>query len=779
MIFDASFETEKEINMDFDESDQELDMDPLDERTDLFPVRSVDGVFADPTGNVDRSEMWNKVIAAQLEALMASGAFDGEDGFSPIVSAVPISGGVRIMITDAYGTNSIDLMHGKDGYTPQKGKDYSDGADGFSPVVGIEEIENGYRVTFTDAKGSRFINIMNGEDGDPGYTPQKGIDYKDGEDGYTPKKGVDYTDGKDGEDGFSPTVTINAIAGGTRVTITDKNGSKTFDVMNGAGSGDVTSAMLTAAISGHNMASDAHNDIRNLIPKTAADIGADETGTASNAVSVHNTNEDAHNDIRLLITGLAERVNTIANSDDVDLDQMKEVVAYIKANRSLIEGITTNKINYTDIINNLTTNVANKPLSAAQGVALKALIDAIVVPTKPSDIGAQPAGNYLTSFTETDPTVHSWAKAANKPSYSASEVGADPSGTASSAVSSHNADTSAHSDIRTALNKKANDYSLEIYNGTGGNPKPVRFLTVGYDTCNSENGVVIKIGMVSGHGNGSSYAFLEDVIVKVNYQGGVSVDNFKYYGADAGTYDGAARQYGDIFWVNDTTNKLVTFYVLMGQYARVNSTPYKRLTYSTGGTITQPTSNAVYSSGDKVWANNSEIALMSDIPSWARQESKPAYTASEVGARPNTWTPSAAEVGALPLAGGTLLGTLDFSKSDSWILPYLLAFKNASGTAAQYPYTGFYQWGDEWQVNARDANNVFVHNILAINLASKVANFSAVPTVNGAKIALLDNVTGIENRLSILENSVVSVYSGVDAPASTLGKDGDIYLVTE
>ena len=29
----------------------------------------------------------------------------------------------------------------------------------------------------------------------------------------------------------------------------------------------------------------------------------------------------------------------------------------------------------TDIVDNLTTNVSNKPLSAAQGVALKALID--------------------------------------------------------------------------------------------------------------------------------------------------------------------------------------------------------------------------------------------------------------------------------------------------------------------------------------------------------------------------------------------------------------------
>ena len=71
------------------------------------------------------------------------------------------------------------------------------------------------------------------------------------------------------------------------------------------------------------------------------------------------------------------------------------------------------------------------------------------IPTRPSDIGAQPAGNYIT--TETDPTVPAWAKAATKPTYTASEVGADAFGTASSAVSAHNTNTSAHSDIRARL----------------------------------------------------------------------------------------------------------------------------------------------------------------------------------------------------------------------------------------------------------------------------------------------------------------------------------------
>lgn len=37
------------------------------------------------------------------------------------------------------------------------------------------------------------------------------------------------------------------------------------------------------------------------------------------------------------------------------------------------------------------------------------------------------------------------------------------------------------------------------------------------------------------------------------------------------------------------------------------------------------------------------------VPSWAKQSTKPSYTASEVGARPNTWMPTAADVGARPI----------------------------------------------------------------------------------------------------------------------------------
>ena len=123
---------------------------------------------------------------------------------------------------------------------------------------------------------------------------------------------------------------------------------------------------------------------------TAQEVGADPSGTAAGLVSAHNTAEAAHNDIRLLISGLTQRLNALADSDDTTLDQLSEVVAYIKANRELIASITTDKVSVTDIVNDLVTNVTNKPLSAAQGVVLKALIDAITIPT------ALPNPNALT-----------------------------------------------------------------------------------------------------------------------------------------------------------------------------------------------------------------------------------------------------------------------------------------------------------------------------------------------------------------------------------------------
>lgn len=141
--------------------------------------------------------------------------------------------------------------------------------------------------------------------------------------------------------------------------------------------------------------------LKSEVPKSASDVGADTAGTAENKVSEHNISDTAHNDIRLLIQGLIERLNALANSDDETLDQMNEVVAYIKSNKSLIDAITTSKVSVSDIIDNLTTNLSNKVLSASMGVELKKLIDAIKVPVNLSELAGDTTHRTVTDAEKT------------------------------------------------------------------------------------------------------------------------------------------------------------------------------------------------------------------------------------------------------------------------------------------------------------------------------------------------------------------------------------------
>ncbi len=101
------------------------------------------------------------------------------------------------------------------------------------------------------------------------------------------------------------------------------------------------------------------------------------TAFAQTAVSNHNSSATAHTDIRDLITCLTNRLNALADSDDTTLDQLSEIVTYIKSNRTLIDNVTTNKINVSDIVDSLMSTATNKPLSAKQGKILKDLIDSL------------------------------------------------------------------------------------------------------------------------------------------------------------------------------------------------------------------------------------------------------------------------------------------------------------------------------------------------------------------------------------------------------------------
>ena len=98
---------------------------------------------------------------------------------------------------------------------------------------------------------------------------------------------------------------------------------------------------------------------------------------AKGTVATHNVAADAHNDIRLLLTEVSNELKAFLDIDDTTVDQVSEIVQLIRDNAASIEDILTTKVNVSDIVNNLTSNVANKPLSAAQGVALKGITDAL------------------------------------------------------------------------------------------------------------------------------------------------------------------------------------------------------------------------------------------------------------------------------------------------------------------------------------------------------------------------------------------------------------------
>lgn len=105
--------------------------------------------------------------------------------------------------------------------------------------------------------------------------------------------------------------------------------------------------------------------------------GMATTTVVNNKISSHNTSTTAHSDIRDLISALSTKVNNFLDVDDTTTDQLSEVLTLINNNKGTLESLTTSKVNVSDIVDNLTTSSTSKVLSAKQGVAIKALIDAL------------------------------------------------------------------------------------------------------------------------------------------------------------------------------------------------------------------------------------------------------------------------------------------------------------------------------------------------------------------------------------------------------------------
>jgi len=310
------------------------------------------------------------------------------------------------------------------------GRDGTDGSDGVGITSITQNLDGTLSINLDDGT-SYLTEPLKGADG---YTPIKGVDYfdgtngqdgRDGVDGYTPVKGVDYFDGEKGETGATGATgaTGNGIANAVlnadytlTLTFTDGTSYTTPSIRGEKGeqgdAGEVDTAMSGTSIL----------PVQNKTIKSYVDSGLSVKADAS---SVPTKVSDLTNDAGY-ITSEGNTTYTLTKS----------------GNTIMLTGSDGNNTSVTD------SNTTYSTMTQAQATAgtstsglrisPKVLHDTIqeALPTVPSALSDltndmtvsdfQNDAGYLTSYTETDPTVPSWAKASSKPTYTASEVGAVP-----------------------------------------------------------------------------------------------------------------------------------------------------------------------------------------------------------------------------------------------------------------------------------------------------------------------------------------------------------------
>ena len=384
----------------------------------------------------------------------------------------------------------------------------------------------------------------------------------------------------------------------------------------GQGGGDVSFGGATAiGTNGQQVDFDANNTTFSFY-----DVGAiEDLKTALNAVLAAKVGTDT------TVNGHALSSDVALTASDVNALPASTVIPTVSVTQK-----TSSGTNIADITINGTTTQLYAPSSGgglvtdvtvdgtsvvSGGVAsidLTGKADASDIPTKVSDL-TNDAG-YISSYTETDPTVPAWAKASTKPTYTASEVGALPDTTS---IPSKTSDLTNDSGFITGM--EILSYGSSTWNDfiTAYNAKKVVYCRASSNS-NPASGSQTRLAFMAYVNNASTPTEVE----------------FQYY-RSIGTH--SASQQGDQVFVykltsggtwtvttREATTKIVASTGLQQSYS--NGT----LTVSLGASIPSKTSDLTNDSGF--------ISSESDptVPSWAKASSKPTYTASEVGALPDT-----------------------------------------------------------------------------------------------------------------------------------------------
>ena len=272
-----------------------------------------------------------------------------------------------------------------------------------------------------------------------------------------------------GEDGYSPTVTVTSITGGNTVTITDANGNHAFNVMDGdpgvyIGSTQPTDPDTSVWIDTtggpdleiHNVpAGGTSGQVLAKASGTDYDLewvnqsGGGGSVTVDDALSGSSENPVQNKVIKAALDGKGTYSKPAGGIPDADIASAATWNAkgtYSKPSGGIPASDLASGVIPT-VPSAYTSNPAALGTASAGSATSYARGDHVHPKPTPADIGAgtysKPSGGIpasdlasavqtslgkadtaLQSYTETDPTVPSWAKASSKPSYTASEVGA-------------------------------------------------------------------------------------------------------------------------------------------------------------------------------------------------------------------------------------------------------------------------------------------------------------------------------------------------------------------
>ena len=316
----------------------------------------------------------------------ADGEFDGADGVGITSVSYNADGTVNITLTDGTTFTSEYSMKGAKGDAGETG-------------VGISNVLYGQdgTLTITMSDGTIYTSeySMKGPKGDQGNTGEPG---------------------EKGDPGFSPIANVSRSGNTVTISITDANGTTTADVLDGA-KGDKGATGDTGA-TGNGIVSITKTGTAGLIDTYTITYtnGATDTFRVKNGENGSGSVSDVWVDGISVLDGDTAKIDLSGKADIADLATVATSGSYNDlANKPTIpSAVTESTVSGWGFTKN--TGTYSKPSGGIPKTDLATAVQASL----------EKADTALQSYTETDPTVPAWAKAANKPTYTASEVGAQP-----------------------------------------------------------------------------------------------------------------------------------------------------------------------------------------------------------------------------------------------------------------------------------------------------------------------------------------------------------------